>query len=161
MVSDINIRLEVDATAAKATLADVAARNDDIARQIAQNRMDMIRLQKMGVRIAHALMGLFRSLISAFGISMNAMGRALMNTIDNIIALAGAWLMFMTARASGGDVLAGFGLGTASLSLGISIGAGIRIAEGVEQAEAQAAKADAVLSSIESLARAPGRWGTY
>jgi len=152
--NEVNIIVKVDTLDAQGEIADFQNQIDKLATRW-QRIKNTIKTESS--RLMYSLMGIInlaKHVMEAFGVSIGPIGDALLAIISSVIQSA---IAMQYAYAAGGPV--GWAMmAISAAALGVAIGAQIRAAQGVDEAKANAAKTQAILSDLGSIL---GPWRTF
>jgi len=149
---NFTLRIEVDAEQPKLELSDLKAQNDEVTRAAVKARREVERTVRAAGSMLRSLMSATRAYIQLFGFSVDAIGNALINVVDSIIAAAIAYAALQTAIALGtAGLVNAVALGAAIVSIEIATIQIIAVATGNERAKQQLDRLDAAVSATSGF----------
>jgi hypothetical protein len=144
---NVIISVELDASSAQASMDSMLILIDEVTRKAAQARQKVMQEVRMVSGYIRGIIGLFKSVIHAFGVVLTPAQEAILNLI--VTAVSSMVMIAAAFTSTGIGVIAGAMF--AAAALGLSIGATARALEGIESARGKIDDIMGVLSSLESL----------
>ena len=155
MSDEVTIRIGIDTAEGEANLARLQEINNKVMEKTLKTRQEVLKTARGAQRIISGISTLVRAFANSMGISIGALGSAMIATVESIVSTAIAFFTLQVALASnpvtGVATGAYITLGFAAAALGVSIGTLGAVIEGNEKAQAQAANMQAALSGLQSI----------
>lgn len=152
IVDRVKVFLGIDTKEAEMDLERVKQKADVATRAAVQARHEAAQTAAAVASLGINVLSLTKSLSRAMGITISAVGEALLNMVQGMIVTAQAYFKLQAAlqAGSGGlNVLAWTGMVAAAASLAISVAAFTQVMIGNQKAQEQASRLDSVLGSLE------------
>lgn len=147
MSENIVMSIELDTSSAQASMDSMSLIIDEVTRKAAEARRKVMHEVRMASGYIRGMIGLFKSVIHAFGVVLTPAQEAILNLIitaaTSMVAIAAAF------TSTGIGVMAGAIF--AAAALGLSIGTTAAAIQGINESRGKIDDIMGILGSLESL----------
>lgn len=148
---EVVIGIRLDLSTANNDIEELQRKNDEVTAAAVKARREVERTVRAAGSMLRSLMSVGKAYLQLFGVSIGAMGNALTAIIENIIAVAIAYVALETAVTAGTVGINTAILALAVASLEISIIQAIAVAQGNERAQQQLQNLDAAIGATSGF----------